>query len=61
VPLKAHQILHVGERVRIRRGALDGVEGILLAQKSERILVISIGAIQRAISVDLEGYDVEVI
>jgi hypothetical protein len=33
----------------------------LQAQKNGRILVISIDPIQRAISIDLEGYDVEVV
>jgi transcription antitermination factor NusG len=61
VPMKSHPAFPVGRRVRIRGGALDGVEGILQAQKNERILVILIDAIQRAISVDLEGYDVEVV
>jgi len=61
VPFRGHKALNIGTRVRIRGGALDGVEGILQAQKSERVLVISIAAIQRAISVDLAGYDVEVV
>ena len=61
VPFENHPALHIGERVRIRGGMLDGVEGILQAQKNGRILVISIDPIQRAISIDLEGYDVEVV
>jgi len=61
VPFKKHGALYVGQRVRIRGGSLDGVEGILQAKKNSRMLVISIEAIQRALSVDLEGYDVEVI
>src|ERR1700722_1969757 len=61
VPFEDHPALHIGERVRIRGGFLDGVEGILQAQKNGRILVISIDPIQRAISIDLEGYDVEVV
>jgi len=61
VPFQSHPTLHIGERVRIRGGALDGVEGILQAQKNARVLVISIDPIQRAISIDLEGYDVEVV
>jgi transcription antitermination factor NusG len=61
VPFENHPALHIGERVRIRGGMLDGVEGILQAQKNGRVLVISIDPIQRAISIDLEGYDVEVI
>jgi transcriptional antiterminator NusG len=61
VPFKSHSALQIGQKVRIRGGSLDGVEGILQSQKNERVLVICIEPIQRAISVDLEGYDVEVI
>jgi len=61
VPFKHHAFLHVGQRIRIRGGSLDGVEGILLEHKKARTLVISIEPIQRAISIDLEGYDVEAV
>lgn len=62
VPFENHSALQVGKRVRICGGALDGVEGILKALKSGgRILVISIDPIQRAISINLEGYHVEVV
>lgn len=61
VPFEEHPALHIGERVRIRGGSLDGVEGILQAQKNSRVLVISIDPIQRALSIDLEGYNVEVV
>ncbi len=50
--------LRVGQRVRIRGGVLDGVEGIL-ATAGERRLVVSIETIQRSISVSLDGYEVE--
>jgi transcription antitermination factor NusG len=61
VPFRSHSALQIGQKVRIRGGSLDGVEGILQSQKNERVLVICIEPIQRAISVDLEGYDVEVV
>jgi hypothetical protein len=49
----------VGERVRIRGGCLEGVEGILIGQTDRREIVISIGAIQRSLKVKLGGYHVE--
>jgi transcription elongation factor/antiterminator RfaH len=55
----AHPFLKVGQRVRIRGGALDGVEGILQSQNGDRTLVVSIDAIQRSLAVRIEGYDVE--
>ncbi len=51
--------LQVGQRVRICGGALDGMEGILTAENSDRSVVISIGLIQRSLSVRVAGYDVE--
>jgi len=59
VPWLAHPFLKVGQRVRIRGGALDGVEGVLSAVAGERSLVVSVDAIQRSLAVRIEGYDVE--
>ena len=52
-------LLHSGQRVRIRGGVLDGLEGILQDRGGKR-LVVSIECIQRAVSVEVEGYDLEV-
>jgi transcription termination/antitermination protein NusG len=59
LPFCSHPFLKIGQRVRIRSGALDGVEGILVARSGERTLVMSIDAIQRSLAVRIEGYDVE--
>jgi transcription antitermination factor NusG len=48
-----------GERVRLRGGALDGVEGTLLSEAGERRLVISVGDIDQSISISVEGYELE--
>jgi transcription antitermination factor NusG len=54
-----HPFLKVGQRVRIRGGALEGVEGILVAQNGNQTVVISVDAIQRSLAVRVEGYQVE--
>jgi transcription antitermination factor NusG len=59
LPWSAHPYLRIGQRVRICGGALDGVEGILLARNGDRTLVVSVEAIQRSIAVRIEGYRVE--
>jgi len=59
VPWSSHPFLKIGQRVRIRGGALDGVEGILQGRNGDQRLVISIDAIQRSMAVRIEGYDVE--
>jgi transcription antitermination factor NusG len=55
----SHPFLKVGQRVRIRSGALDGVEGILVARSGESTLIVSVDAIQRSLSVRIDGYAVE--
>src|SRR5437868_6343641 len=48
----------IGQRVRVRGGALDGVEGILVTNGHRR-LVISVESIHRSLSMTIEGYDIE--
>ena len=59
IPFAAHPYLEVGQRVRIRGGALDGLEGVLSRFGGSNRLVISVQTIQRSLSVTVEGYDVE--
>jgi transcription antitermination factor NusG len=54
-----HPFLNIGQRVRIRSGALDGMEGILVGRNGDRTLVVSIEAIQRSLAVRLENYELE--
>ncbi len=55
----SYPFLKIGQRVRIRSGALDGVEGILVSRNGNATLVISVDAIQRSLAVKVEGYQVE--
>lgn len=61
LPWSDYPFLKVGQRVRIRSGALDGLEGILVSRNGASSLVISVDAIQRSLSVRVEGYQVEAI
>jgi len=61
VPVKDHPFLTVGERVRVRNGSLSGVEGILVAVKGSRTLVISVEPIQRSLCISLDDYDIETV
>jgi len=61
IPFTKHAFLKVGQRVRVRGGSLDGVEGILVAQNGTRNLVISVEPIQRSLSIRIEGYQVEAV
>ncbi len=59
IPVHSHPFLRIGQRVRIRSGALSGVEGILVARNGDHALVVSVEAIQRSLAVRIEGYDIE--
>ncbi|HTC93227.1 MAG TPA: UpxY family transcription antiterminator [Terriglobales bacterium] len=58
IPLTPYPFLKVGQRVRVRGGALDGIEGILVTQGSRR-LVISVESVHHSLSLNIEGCDVE--
>jgi transcription antitermination factor NusG len=59
LPWSTHPFLKIGQRVRIRSGALNGMEGVLVSRNGDRTLVLSVDAIQRSLAVRIEGYDVE--
>ena len=61
VRCSVHPFLGAGQRVRIRGGSLDGVEGILVDHNQDRKLVVSVDAIERSLSIHFDGYDVEVL
>lgn len=57
--VEPHPFLQCGERVRVTRGALEGVEGILVRKKNLCRLVILVEMISQAAAVEVEGSDVE--
>jgi transcription antitermination factor NusG len=58
-PLHPHVFVSSGKRMRIRGGALDGLQGILIGTNPDWSLVISVELIQRSIALRLTGYDIE--
>jgi transcriptional antiterminator RfaH len=59
IPFASHSFLEIGQRVRVRGGALDGVEGVLTRFDGKKRLVLSVETIQRSLSLSVEGYEVE--
>jgi transcription antitermination factor NusG len=59
VPFEEHPFPKVGQRVRIRGGSLDGVEGVLAAHNGDQSLMISLEPIQRSLSIRIQGYALE--
>jgi len=56
-----YPFLRVGQKIRVRGGSLDGLEGIMESRPRESTLVISVAAIQRSIAINLDGYQIEAI
>ena len=54
-----HPFLQEGMRVRVKRGVLQGAEGILVAKKQHYRLIISVDLIQKSVAVDIDSADVE--
>jgi len=59
VHLDPYHFLKVGQRVRVRGGSLDGLEGILVRRNGNRRLVISVESLERSLAISVEGLDVE--
>ena len=61
VPVEPYPFLKVGKRVRCNGGALDGLEGILVAKNKDYSLVVSVELLQRSLAIRINGYDLEAV
>jgi transcription antitermination factor NusG len=57
--VEPHPYLKVGERVRVIRGTLEGVEGVLLRRKNLCRLVLSVAMVAQSVAVEIDAADVE--
>jgi transcription antitermination factor NusG len=57
--VEPHSFLKCGVRVRVKRGALEGVEGILLRKKNLCRLVLSVDMMAQSIAVEIDASEVE--
>ena len=57
--VEPHPFLKCGERVRVTRGSLEGVEGILIRKKSLYRLVLSVEMLAQSVAVEIDAFDVE--
>jgi transcription antitermination factor NusG len=56
-----HPLLIVGQRVRIKAGALAGVEGIVVRKKSGMRVVLTLSLLMQSIAIEVDGDDVELV
>lgn len=57
--IEPHPYLKTGCRVRIKRGPLQGAEGILVRKKNTYRIVLSLELISRSAAVEIDAADVE--
>jgi transcription antitermination factor NusG len=57
--VEPHPFLKCGERVRVKRGPLLGVEGVLVRKKNLYRLVLSVEMVAQSIAVEIDASDVE--
>jgi transcription antitermination factor NusG len=58
VPCFAHPLLREGTPVRVTRGPLEGVEGLLARIKNQTRLVISIPLLNQSVAAEVNAWDV---
>lgn len=56
--VEPHPFLRCGERVRVIRGSLSGVEGVLTRKKNLFRLVISVEMLAQSVAVEIDAMDV---
>jgi transcription antitermination factor NusG len=54
-----HPYLRAGRRVRVRSGAMEGLEGIVVRRKDRCRIVFSINLLQRSVAVEVDEADLE--
>ena len=56
--VEPHPFLRCGERVRVIRGSLEGVEGVLVRKKNMYRLVLSVEMLAQSVAVEIDASDV---
>lgn len=57
--VEPHPLLTTGERVRIKSGALSGIEGIVVRRKSGFRVVLTLDLLMQSIAIEVDGEGVE--
>jgi len=61
VSVDGHPYLKAGQKIRIRGGSLNGVEGILMRNCSGQKLVLSLELLKQSVSVKIDGYGFDLV
>jgi transcription antitermination factor NusG len=61
VALLPHPFLKEGTRIRVTRGALEGVEGLLVKVKNTHRVVVSIHLLSQSVAAEIDAHSIEVV
>ena len=59
VPLTVEQRLAPGNRVRVKHGALAGMEGIVRVRRGKTRLIVTVSFLQQGASVEVDDFNLE--
>jgi transcription antitermination factor NusG len=59
IEVRREPIVHLGTRVRVRYGPLQGLEGVLVQLKTQHRLVVSVTLLQRSVAVEIDDLMIE--
>lgn len=59
VKVEPYPYLRCGDRVRVKTGALSGLEGFLVRKKAQTRLVISVSLLERSVAAEVDARSVE--
>ena len=59
--VEPHPLITIGQRVRIKVGALAGIQGIVVRRKGSLRVVLTLELLMQSIAIEVDGGDVEVL
>lgn len=59
IKVKPHPFLKVGDLVRVKCGALSGLEGFLVRRKGQTRLILSVALLERSVAAEIDASAVE--
>lgn len=59
INVEPHPFLKCGDLVRVKSGALSGLEGFLVRKKGQARLIISVNLVERSVAVEIDASTVE--
>ena len=58
-PLTVERRLSVGERVRVKAGSMQGMEGVILKRRGKTRMQVAVSFLQQGVSIEIESFLVE--